>query len=30
MFPDYVGRTALSQDECHRLLYACDQITTPA
>ncbi|MEY2620115.1 MAG: hypothetical protein RL522_3117 [Pseudomonadota bacterium] len=30
MFPECVGRTALSQDECHRLLFACDQIPTPA
>ncbi len=29
MFPDCVGRSALSQDECHRLLFACDQITPP-
>lgn len=24
MFPDYVGRHALSQEECHRVIFACD------
>jgi hypothetical protein len=26
MFPDYVGRHALSQEDCHRLIFACDLI----
>ena len=26
MFPDFVGRHALSQEDCHRLLFACDLI----
>jgi hypothetical protein len=26
MFPDYVGRHALSQEDCHRLIFACDAI----
>jgi hypothetical protein len=26
MFPECVGRTTLSADECHRLLFACDSI----
>ena len=25
-FPDFVGRHALSQEDCHRLLFACDLI----
>ena len=27
MFPECVGRTTLSADECHRLMFACDSIT---
>jgi hypothetical protein len=26
MFPDFVGRHALSQEDCHRLIFACDAI----
>jgi hypothetical protein len=26
MFPDYVARHALSQEDCHRLIFACDAI----
>ena len=26
MFPDFVGRHALSQEDCHRLMFACDEI----
>lgn len=30
MFPDYVGRSALSEHECHRVLFACDPIREQA
>jgi hypothetical protein len=26
MFPDFVGRQALSEEDCHRLIFACDAI----
>ena len=28
IFPDFVGRHALSQEDCHRLLFACNAIPT--
>ncbi len=30
MFPDYVGRSGLSEHECHRVLFACDPIREQA